>query len=338
MNTNIEKFITSIITFDSVENILKICKNQSEKGFLYERLWDVCIKFGFCKQFPNSEYMHMVGNVNNGSIKPLDTFTSYMKEKVCSSNSGGCSDITLLSKTDDTHVFITSKYPKSKDDMTKQKSVDYYDIQKLIGIIDHNKHVYKKFDIYLLVPNKTSVLEKIKHANKSSDYITKYMKESHILDKNDLNKCFLLLKEDMLKHNSSLKKIDYDELYLSPKCQMYLRFHQSLITQKTSNLIEEGEKRFLWGCKCRCGKTYMVGALIANQFKFKGRLNALIITPAPTETTPQFTNDLFNKFREFKDFTIHNVKTSKSIESIKLSDNNIFVISKQLLQKFMMGG
>ena len=27
--------------------------------------------------------------------------------------------------------------------------------------------------------------------------------------------------------------------------------------------------------------------------------NALIITPAPTETTPQFTDDLFNKYKEF---------------------------------------
>ena len=79
-------------------------------------------------------------------------------------------------------------------------------------------------------------------------------------------------------------KINYDEIYLSPKCNLCLRFHQELITQKTSNLIEEGYKSFLWGCKCRSGKTYMFGGLIIKQFDIKQKLNVLIITPAPTET------------------------------------------------------
>jgi hypothetical protein len=124
-------------------------------------------------------------------------------------------------------------------------------------VIDANKHIYPNFKICLLVPDKKSVLEKVKNANKSSNYITKYMTEQNILDKNDLNKCFLRFKADMLKHMKASKigKINYDEIYLSPKCNLCLRFHQELITQKTSNLIEEGYKCFLWGCKCRSCKT-----------------------------------------------------------------------------------
>jgi len=336
-NMNVEEFMKYITTFESVDSILDTCKNQSEKGIIYERLWDVCIKFGFCNHFQKSDFTHMIGNMNNGNLKPLITFTHYLTEKVVSGNSSGCSDISLFNNADDTYTFISSKYPKSKDDITKQKSVAYYEVQNIISVIDANKHIYPNFKICLLVPDKKSVLEKVKNANKSSNYITKYMTEQNILDKNDLNKCFLRFKADMLKHMKASKigKINYDEIYLSPKCNLCLRFHQELITQKTSNLIEEGYKYFLWGCKCRSGKTYMFGGLIIKQFEIKQKLNVLIITPAPTETAPQFTDDLFNKFKEFEKFKIHHIDGSKNIEGLVLSESNIFVMSKQLLQKYI---
>ena len=118
---------------------------------------------------------------------------------------------------------------------------------------------------------------------------------------------------------------------MSPKENLILRFHQELITCKTSDLITEGNKSFLWGCKCRSGKTYMVGGIIIKQYNIKKKLNVLIITPAPTETTPQFTDDLFNKFKDFDNFKIHHIDDSKKINSLVLEDNNIFVMSKQLL-------
>ena len=336
-NMNVEEFMKHITTFESVDSILDTCNNQSEKGFIYERIWDVCIKFGFCNHFQKSDFTYMIGNMNNGNLKPLTTFTHYLTEKVVSGNSSGCSDISLFNNADDTFTFISSKYPKSKNDITKQKSVAYYEVQNIISVIDANKHIYPNFKICLLVPDKKSVLEKVKKANKSSNYITKYMTEQNILDKNDLNKCFLRFKADMLKHMKASKngKINYDEIYLSPKYNLCLRFHQELITQKTSNLIEEGYKCFLWGCKCRSGKTYMFGGLIINQFEIKQKLNVLIITPAPTETAPQFTDDLFNKFKEFESFKIHHIDRSKMIESLVLGDSNIFVMSKQLLQKYI---
>ena len=81
-NMNVEEFIMHIITFDRVDSILDTCKNQSEKGFIYERLWDVCIKFGFCNNFQKTNFINMTGNMNNGSLKPLTTFTHYLTEKV----------------------------------------------------------------------------------------------------------------------------------------------------------------------------------------------------------------------------------------------------------------
>ena len=79
----------------------------------------------------------------------------------------------------------------------------------------------------------------------------------------------------------------------------------------------------------------MVGGVIIKQLKVKNKLNVLIITPAPTETAPQFTSDLFNKFKDFDKFKIHHIEGFKSLDSIETSENNIFVMSKQLLQKYI---
>src|SRR3972149_8587075 len=328
-NMNIRDFIDYIITFNNIDDILENCKTQSEKGFIFERLFDIVIKFGFCNIFTNSCFNHLIGNSNNAKLKILENLNQYLNEKVISGNSSGCSDITLVNKYNDIFIFISSKYPKSNEDI--HRAVDYYDIQNIIAMATKNKHIYKNYKIYLVVSNKKEVLDKVKNANKSSEYITEHMTNDNILDKDDLNKYYLLFKQDIIKN----KNEDWQTIYLNSKENLILRFHQELITQKTSNLIEEGNKSFLWGCKCRSGKTYMFGGVIIKQLKVKNKLNVLIITPAPTETAPQFTHDLFNKFKDFDKFKIHHIEDSKMINSIEINDSNIFVMSKQLLQKYI---
>jgi len=335
-NTNLNEFIKNIIKCNSIDDILDKCKTQSIKGFVFERLYDIIIKFGFCPHFPNSLFSHKIGNSNNAKLKNLEYLNKYItEEKVCSGNSGGCSDITLQNKNDNTFIFISSKFPKTTDDITKEKSVDYYDIQNIIAMREKNKEIYKKFDIFLIVPDKYKVLDKVKNAKKSSQYITDYIKENKLLDKNDLNKYFLEFKADIIKNMNNDDKLDYDELYLTSKDKLKSRFHQELITQKTSDKIEEGYKSFLWGCKCRSGKTYMSGRIIVKEADKKEKLNVLIITPASTETTPQFTDELFDKFKDFDFFKVHNIEGSKSLKKLKLENDNIFVMSKQLLQKYI---
>ena len=39
-NTKLSDFIKSFDKYDSSESILLQCKNASERGFVYERLWD----------------------------------------------------------------------------------------------------------------------------------------------------------------------------------------------------------------------------------------------------------------------------------------------------------
>ena len=139
----IKNFIDYIITFNNVDDILEISNSDAEKGLIFERLFDIIIKFGFFDIFPNSKFNHLIGNSNNGKLKILENLNKYLNNKVSGGNSSGCSDITLQNKDDNTYIFISSKYPKSNEDITKHKSVDYYDIQNIIAMASKNKHIYK---------------------------------------------------------------------------------------------------------------------------------------------------------------------------------------------------
>lgn len=113
-NMNINEFINHVITFDNIDDILNACINDSIRGFIFERLFDIIIKFGFCDIFQNNNYNHLIGNSNNGKLQILDNIYQYMETKVISSSSSGCSDITLQNKNDETFIFISSKYPNKQ--------------------------------------------------------------------------------------------------------------------------------------------------------------------------------------------------------------------------------
>lgn len=325
--TMISDFIKHIVKFDSIDEILDYYNSDSMKGFVYERLWDLIIKFGFCDLFPNHSFHHLLGNLNTGRFQYLSNLDKYVEKNTVSGNSSGCSDISLQNKETEEFIFISSKYYINKD-----KQVSSYGIQDIISMINKNKNIYTKYKIYLLVLDRYDVLQKIHQSNESSLHITNYMKKENILDKKDLNKFFILFKKNILEKGT----FNYTETYLQEKESLKLRFHQKLIIHKTQILMNEGHKSFLWGCKCRSGKTYMIGGLISNQKdEEKKGFNVLIITPAPTETIPQFTDDLFLKFKDFDDFKIHNIENSSYIKNMTFQQNNIIVVSKQLLQKYV---
>jgi len=96
--------------------------------------------------------------------------------------------------------------------------------------------------------------------------------------------------------------------FCNAKVPLELRFHQDLITYKQMERIDEGEKDLLLGAKARSGKTYCVGGLFNKYYKKYVSLNGLIITPAPTETLSQFTDDLFHKFRDFNGINVVEIK------------------------------
>ena len=91
-------------------------------------------------------------------------------------------DVLILQhKYDQKYIFIISKYPTNDD-----KTVQYYDIQNIVAMTTKNKYIYTNYDIYLTVPNREILLEKVKLASETSKYITDHIIEYHILDKYDL--------------------------------------------------------------------------------------------------------------------------------------------------------
>src|SRR3989344_2857707 len=243
---------------------------SSKQGFVFERLWDLVIKFGYCDLFSNTEYKHIDGNINTGKPKFLTSLKKYINEtNIISGNSGGCSDITLYKPDEDKYIFISCKY----------------------------------------------------------------MTESNILDMDDLTKYYRLLRNELKKYDID----EYDEIFGYGKTNLVMRFHQQIICNQIFRLVNEGQKQLLLGAKPRSGKTYICGGSIVMLKEDRTKFNVLIITPAPTETAPQFTEELFEKYKEFNDCNIIHIDSSKKIKHLKdlLGDKNIIVTSKQLLQQYI---
>jgi len=119
--------------------------------------------------------------------------------------------------------------------------------------------------------------------------------------------------------------------------KLSLRFHQELIVKKTQTLLQKGTEHILWACKPRSGKTYMAAGLILLLNQNAENCNILITTSHPTEVRSQFTDDLFNQYDDFKEFTINDIKNGSELNNLRFtnSEKNIVFISKQLLQRVM---
>ena len=295
----------------NLEELIEKYENASLKGYLFESLSNILIKIGVFDNLNNNEYIHYSGNINNNNIKQITNMKNYLiNTKYNTGNSTGVSDITLKHKITGHYKFITCKYKIIKD-------IKDLDIQNIISVVEQTDEIKNNYSIDCIVKDKANLLEKIKNCNKSSNYLIN--KIDKIYDLNDLNVYYNKLKN---------LNIPIHDLLINNKLILSLRFHQELIIIKTIDMIKQGHTNFLWGCKCRSGKTYMTGGLIDKM----NVNNILIITPAPSETIPQFTDDLFNKFINFNNYTIHNQKT---FNNDKFSQKNIFIISKQYLQKYL---
>jgi len=323
--------IKQVSTFDellqSVNSKTK-AEIQSKRGNIFEKVWDIIIKFGFYSILPNDIYDHYEGNINTCKLKKVVDLEIYLRDiSVFSKGKGGSSDITLQNKNNGKWVFISSKF--YLDD--SKKSIDNYDVEKILAIVKQHSNKYKEFDIYLAVNNKQKVMNIITSSQATNNYIKENI--HHILDLKDLEICF-----QNLKHSIQDITINVvNSKFCNEKVPLQQRFHQDLITYKQMERIDEGEKELLLGAKARSGKTYCVGGLFIKYHKKYGGLNGLIITPAPTETLSQFTDDLFHKFIDFNGINIVEIKKGTDFETmfLLLQKNNIIIVSKQLLDDYV---
>jgi hypothetical protein len=311
---------------ESIDNLFRdYCKDNGECGYLFEKIGDILVKCGYI--FPNNEYNHMNGNINLGKMKIINNLEAYLKSSKINGNSRGSSDITLQNKQNKSWIFISSKY--FIDD--SKKSIKEYEVQDILKEIKEHNEIYKESKIYLFVNDKKKVKKIISNSKKTNNTIS--INIDDIFGLNKIKKYYLVLQKDLqsidLEKNGSINNV-----FCISKDKLVLRFHQDLITLKTLNYISEGEKVILWGWKCRAGKTFGVGGLLIKYKKKFNICNSLIITPAPNETKSQFVDEMFNKYREFNDFNIIEIKDGKHLQNLGIKQNNIIITSKQLLDDY----
>jgi hypothetical protein len=328
---------------DKYFNEIKIDINYSKQGFLYERIWDICIKFGLVKNIINFDnsinpLLHFIGNVNKNEIiketcKEFKSFfEDYLKEKIISGNTGGYSDITF--RNNDEIVISSCKY--FKDD--NENDIKKYEIHNLCPIINKNSDPVK---IVLFLKDKKVFIEKNKSANKSSQLLTKYINPygnyENVYDINDLEFYYSKLKNILNFYNyfKDIKDIkDFEENYLNHDKKIFEpKFHQYLFIKKISRIIKTTKinKNILIGAIPRTGKTYILAGSIEKYISEikKKEYNFIIITPAPKETIPQYES-VFIDYINFNDINI--ITKDNKNEHIK-NGKNVYIYSKQKLDQ-----
>lgn len=362
-STNIQSRIT-ILNFikelkkyktakEAIEKIFDIITELNEKdkentksrqGFIYELLWDICIKFNITN-FTNKYTEHSIGNFNifSNFVKIDDYINEYLKQGYISGNSEGYSDITFKTKNDDDKYdlnMVSVKYRKGND-------IKKYDIQNLCTLIDDRKNDnYNSINTLLFVKNKEHFKKICKSANQSSNILIKYISPNgnyeNVYDLNDLethySKLWKILDDfDFIKDVDNFKE-NYLQIY---KKKFIPRFHQELFIEKITSLIKKEQKKLLVGAIPRSGKTYIMAGTILKDVEDTGDSNKksktkfnnyLIITPAPNETLEQYYR-AFDDYYDFKNNNIIpiNVKDEKIEFKGEDGKHNVFLISKQRL-------
>lgn len=307
-----------------LDNVSGSCEAecQSKRGNIYEKIWDIIIKFGICDLFPMDEYLHYYGNMNTRNLKEIKNIKKYIQSTlVFSKNAGGSSDISLQRRKDDTWIFMTSKFYVDDD----TKSIKDYDVQDILKELTiKNEPIYKKYEIYLLVNDGQKVKNIIENSHRTNKTIRDNIKK--VLDKKDLRFYFEKFQR-YIRENVCLN-------FFSKKSVFQMRFHQDMITYKIMEQIKKGSTQILLGAKPRSGKTYCIGGLFIKFYNRYRKLNALIVTPAPNETITQFTRDMFENYRDFDIFSIIEIRSGSELKNMKTQKNNIIIISKQLLDDY----
>ena len=114
---------------DDEEAIEQDLTDRSTRGFYFERLWDLCIKFGLTeltlKKTETEWTTHWEGNADNDIVNSDEDFwkktkfeNGYLKNSVRSGNTGGYSDITFLNtigEKEELYLISVKYYDKAKD-------------------------------------------------------------------------------------------------------------------------------------------------------------------------------------------------------------------------------
>ncbi len=156
--TNFEDLLATLCFKTEDEEDEKII-DLSTRGFYYERLWDLCIKFGLTdltlKPTSVDYTTHFDENSNSKKITFDRKFWNniknakggrgflqgYLMDSVRSGNTGGFSDITFLNTSNNMEnlYLISVKY------FNEEKGITKYDVGNLCALIEFHKKKIEKY-------------------------------------------------------------------------------------------------------------------------------------------------------------------------------------------------
>jgi hypothetical protein len=358
-SNNVKEDILDKIKYVSGEIVEGDREDHSSQGFYYERLWDLCIKFGatnltldavpdktktkktylqtshIINENPNKKRIEFQPNCWNGNILNENP-GGYLLQPVRSGNSGGYSDITFFNQKYDDQgnkigeeelYFISVKYFK------EEKEIAEYDIGKICALIKKHEEKNRIIKLYIFVKDKEKAIKKFSAQHTSSNILIKYINPGgnyeHIYDINDLQTSFFKLKKileqyDYLQSPPNIHNFQVN--YLNVLKNVFIpRFHQKLFILKINKLIENGEKNILVGAIPRSGKSYIMAGTILEYIKNQEelhpgkKLKLLLMTPAPNETFGEYQT-IFNNYIEFDNLGIDVITYKDGVNSKKVCD------------------
>ena len=329
----------------------------SAKGFYYERLWDICIKFGVTDltlrttsdKRPKHQTTHIFDNSNKETIGISDNcwegnvLNDFLHQNVRSGNSGGYSDITFVNKTQDNPeadeevYFLSVKYFKT------EKDIGEYDIGKLCTLIRRHEKEHRAIKLCICVNNKKDAIEKFNKQHRSSAILLKYINPGgnyeHVYDSEDLRRFYFNLKKvleqyNYLKTSGDIKRFNTEYLK-TLKAAFVPRFHQKLFISKINELIVKEQRHILVGAIPRSGKSYIMAGTILEYVKKHARtggkkMNFLLMTPAPNETFPEYKS-IFNNYIDFDKHKIETKLYNEQGITPAVDKHTVHIISKQRL-------
>ena len=300
----------NIITIDTDGKIISVDINQLINiGDIIENLELTYTKNNITKN---------INYEKGGSIVELSEF--FRNKQRSDADELNVKSIKCTIKKRNAFYFCSVKY------FNKSKSIDKYDISKLYTAYNNNPEFRKTENNIVIITNQSEGF-KIAKARANRKYIADQVKNESVWGEDDLKICFKKLKLKLKSLDN-----DVDKLFEATEKNILIpRFHQELFVQNTKAIIDDStqlSKNFIWGAVARSGKTYMAARFLqVCKDKYK---NILIITPFPTETLNQW-KEVFANFTGFDDYNIICPKCKS--KSLKLGPKNIFIFSKQTLEK-----
>ena len=292
---NAKMMIKNILDID-IDNV-----NQYE----FEAAWRLIFSCNkYIEKFQDYEYVEFNPSLKN-SIRKKVTFNEVLNKNINQSSKYGPVDIMLYNNTNNHYICFSCKFFENES----CKYINDYDVDKMFCEMNCVNVEYG-----LLVKDKDIVEKKLNNCRsfKKKELIR------YLYGYNDLKYYMAQLKSDYQNH---------PEYFTTSKPLLIPRFHQIYTVEKTIELFKN-ENFVLWGHKPRSGKTYMLGMLI-EKCKFN---RVLLITPQPTETIPQYIDELFNKYANFNEYTVNKLfEKVNHDEYIGNTDKIIIITSKQYL-------